>query len=222
MSVQTIAEHISDPDERADLLRTQSRARVVYVVADSERRTATKAAHPVIAALMPTKVTLGLPVLTVSDVQAFRVDLSRPALVILTAKAASILRANGRPMHNAVVTADHDHDPDALAADAVRHGAQAIAVMPEAGTWLRDRVEAAWDGAPLLAPVVTPPTVAEVTARQLLAKVEEWSDDRADLSAAEGAGTADADDWHASDDTGCDLAARLADVVTALLAERDA
>lgn len=41
----------------------------------------------------------------------------------------------------------------------------------------------------------------------LLAEYDDWRQERADLSADP---ATDSDDWHASDDTGCDLAARLA------------
>lgn len=49
-----------------------------------------------------------------------------------------------------------------------------------------------------------------VDAAPILAEVAEWADERADLSDAEDRGEADSDDWHASDDAGCDLASRFA------------
>lgn len=69
-----------------------------------------------------------------------------------------------------------------------------------------------------LAALPTPDTTTD--AAQLLHEYDTWRDERADLSAAEGGlpftDGPDPDEWHASDDKGCDLADRLAGALAAV------
>ncbi len=54
-----------------------------------------------------------------------------------------------------------------------------------------------------------------MTLAEILADYADWRGRRADQSALEERGEADADDWAALDDEGCDLARRFADAVSA-------
>jgi hypothetical protein len=63
------------------------------------------------------------------------------------------------------------------------------------------------------------PTTAETIAK-VLADYDEWREDRADLSAGDSSGNLPASgDWHDSDDTGCGLADRMAELLRPLAAE---
>lgn len=62
---------------------------------------------------------------------------------------------------------------------------------------------------------VTQPEPQPDTIAGVLAEFDAWREDRADLSANDGPGT-DPDDWAASDDAGCDLASRMAELLRPL------